>query len=256
MYHHPFKGQFISQSEQEQVIAGRVIPCGYVNATAMCKAGGKRFQNYSRTKQTEVWIAYLSSVTHISVTELMFTIQGGDPGLQGTWVHIDIALDLAQWVSVEMKFWANRVLRLVLEEDFDPNDPEFQNARARAQHHWNSLRRYSKNAFWSLCDTVKAYLESDRASENEVSYLYANCQNAINRGLFGKDAATIRAELGIDKGTLNRDHFNNEALRRLDQIQTLSAKFAAKGQHPRDAIATALTMFDYETIEYSSSDGR
>ena len=42
----------------------------------------------------------------------MKVVQGGD--IQGTWLHEDIALDFAQWLSVDFKLWCNdRIKELI-----------------------------------------------------------------------------------------------------------------------------------------------
>lgn len=72
---------------------------GYVNATAMCKAVGKNFGDYRRLGSTDAFLGELSSVMGIPITELVISIQGGRPELQGTWVHPDVAINLGQWCS-------------------------------------------------------------------------------------------------------------------------------------------------------------
>lgn len=88
----------ISHAIADAVIGQRVSD-GYVNATAMCKASGKQFNDYRRTATTGEFLAELSPVTGIPVTGLVVTIQGGTPELQGTWVHPDVAVNLGQWCS-------------------------------------------------------------------------------------------------------------------------------------------------------------
>ena len=72
---------------------------GYVNATAMCKAVGKQFSAYSRLKGTQDFLKELSAATGIPVAQLIHTVVGGIPDLQGTWVHPDVAIHLGQWLS-------------------------------------------------------------------------------------------------------------------------------------------------------------
>ena len=250
MYNHIFESLAIPQSEQDQFLAGKCIPTGYVNLTLMCKAGKKKLSHYLENKTTNSRIDHLSSVTGIPVTGLVIIIQGGNPDDQGTWGHIKIALDCSQWVSTEMWYWASDVLEKVLHPDFDANDSQFQEAKFQAEKLWGSLRQLSKDAFFQLGDTIKSYLDSGNASQDEKTYLYSSCQNKINRSLFGKDAKTIREELGIGKAKLNRDHFSVESLRRLDHIQQVSARFARQGQHPLTAIDSALSLYAYDLIKY------
>lgn len=75
---------------------------GYINATAMCKASGKRLNDYLRLSATKEFLRELSSVTGIPATGnggLVIVIQGGTPELQGTWVHPQVAVNLGQWCS-------------------------------------------------------------------------------------------------------------------------------------------------------------
>lgn len=72
---------------------------GYINATAMCKASKKLFADYARLSSTKEFLQELSSVMGIPITDLVRTMQGGEPELQGTWVHPDVAINLGQWCS-------------------------------------------------------------------------------------------------------------------------------------------------------------
>ena len=72
---------------------------GYVNATALCKAVNKQFNDYYRLKVTSLFLKELSSETGIPVSGLVQVIKGGEPQIQGTWVHPQVAINLGQWAS-------------------------------------------------------------------------------------------------------------------------------------------------------------
>jgi hypothetical protein len=72
---------------------------GYVNATAMCKASGKLIGDYGRLQSTQAFLKELSLATGLSVAELVIVVKGGEPEMQGTWVHPDVAINLGQWCS-------------------------------------------------------------------------------------------------------------------------------------------------------------
>ena len=74
---------------------------GYINATAMCQAADRRFNDYTRLDGTRAFIQALSAETGIPATELIQVLRGGNPALQGTWVHPQVAIHLAQWLSPE-----------------------------------------------------------------------------------------------------------------------------------------------------------
>lgn len=93
-----FQGGFIDRIAENEIIHQRITD-GYVNATAMCKTSGKLFADYTRLTTTKAFLAELSSVMGIPITELVQSIQGGRPELQGTWVHPQVAINLGQWLS-------------------------------------------------------------------------------------------------------------------------------------------------------------
>jgi hypothetical protein len=55
--------------------------------------------DYTRLSTTSAYLEELSADTGIPVTELLQVVQGGEPHLQGTWVHPQVSTHLAQWLS-------------------------------------------------------------------------------------------------------------------------------------------------------------
>ena len=78
---------------------------GYVNATAVCQANRKRWNDYARLERTEAYIAALAADAGFPVTGLVVSIKGGRPELQGTWIHPRLAVDLARWISPAFAVW-------------------------------------------------------------------------------------------------------------------------------------------------------
>ncbi|MFD0916517.1 KilA-N domain-containing protein [Pseudahrensia aquimaris] len=74
---------------------------GYINATAMCQAADKRWNDYSILAATRSFLAALETETGIPVSGLVVSQRGGDLRFQGTWVHPQVAINLAQWLSGE-----------------------------------------------------------------------------------------------------------------------------------------------------------
>jgi hypothetical protein len=69
---------------------------GYVNATAMCKANGKLWNDYFRLDGTSRYLEALSDSTGIPVVSL-YQSETGRNG--GTYIHPQVAVDLARWIS-------------------------------------------------------------------------------------------------------------------------------------------------------------
>ena len=78
---------------------------GFVNATAMCKACGKRWNHYQENAATQAYIQALAAVAGIPATDLILLRQGGTPSEQGTWIHPRLAIDLARWLSPQFAVW-------------------------------------------------------------------------------------------------------------------------------------------------------
>jgi len=72
---------------------------GMVNATLLCKAADKQFVHYQRNDRVQAFIEAVETDLQKSRTELIIVRQGGDPHLQGTWVHRLIAIDCARWLN-------------------------------------------------------------------------------------------------------------------------------------------------------------
>ena len=95
---------------------------GYIDATAMCKACNKRFYDWDRLGNTIEFLEALSESINTPVrnpvTEqnqgLIEIFQGGNPQEQGTWVHPDVAISLAQWLSpkfaVQVSKWVRELM--------------------------------------------------------------------------------------------------------------------------------------------------
>jgi hypothetical protein len=97
---HTYEGQVVRLRSRD----------GYMNATAMCQAAGKFWADYNRLGTTKDFLTELSSEVGIPITELVQSVTGGNPALQGTWVHPQVAIHLAQWLSPK---FAVRVTRWV-----------------------------------------------------------------------------------------------------------------------------------------------
>jgi hypothetical protein len=72
---------------------------GYINATSMCTAAGKKISHYLENKATMSFLQELAADAGIPASEIVQVIKGGQPELQGTWVHPQVAIHLAQWLS-------------------------------------------------------------------------------------------------------------------------------------------------------------
>jgi hypothetical protein len=78
---------------------------GFVNATAMCRAGGKRWNHYASNARTFEYLQALSGSAGIPADLLVTSIATGPNHLRGTWIHPRLAVDLARWISPSFAVW-------------------------------------------------------------------------------------------------------------------------------------------------------
>ncbi|QNI68319.1 KilA-N domain-containing protein [Synechococcus sp. BMK-MC-1] len=75
---------------------------GYVNATAMCKANGKQWSKYRESDRCQTYLDALAETSEIRMFDLSESRQGQGGG---TWVHPQVAVDLARWISAPFAVW-------------------------------------------------------------------------------------------------------------------------------------------------------
>ena len=91
---------------------------GYINITNLCKAGGKEFKAWNRLDKTKAFLKALSTAVGISTAVLIQLGTGSKFGTTeentGTWVHPQVAINIAQWISpqfdVKVSAWVLEVM--------------------------------------------------------------------------------------------------------------------------------------------------
>ncbi len=120
-----------------------------VNATEMAKPFGKLAKDWLSNKSTKEFLSTLSSVRTIPLTALVEIKQGGNKE-QGTWMHEDVALEFARWLSPAFAIWCNDRIKELLttgSASLQPQLPNFNNP-AEAARAWAD--QYEKNQTLAL----------------------------------------------------------------------------------------------------------
>lgn len=84
-----------------------------VNATEMAKPFGKLAKDWLSNKSTKEFLSTLSAVRTIPLTDLVEIKQGGNSE-QGTWMHEDVAMEFARWLSPAFAIWCNDRIKELL----------------------------------------------------------------------------------------------------------------------------------------------
>jgi KilA-N domain/Meiotically up-regulated gene 113 len=84
----------------------------YVNATQLCQAGGKKFSHWFSLDTTKELINALESDAGIPASQLIETKKGQSSHFnQGSWIHPDLSISLAQWISPHFSIQVSKWIR-------------------------------------------------------------------------------------------------------------------------------------------------
>ena len=83
-----------------------------VNATEMARPFRKRAVDWLNTQSAKDFVNALSEVRKITSADLVSVTKGGLQ--QGTWMHEDVALEFARWLSPAFAIWCNDRIKELL----------------------------------------------------------------------------------------------------------------------------------------------
>lgn len=86
-----------------------------INATEMAQAFNKSVYDWTRQKSAKEFVKALSAVKGIPCSALIQTVRGGnEQDQQGTWMHEDVAIEFARWLSPAFAIWCNDRIKELL----------------------------------------------------------------------------------------------------------------------------------------------
>ncbi len=92
------------------------ITDNYINATQLCKAGNKKFNHWITLDSTKELISVLATDTGITASELVELNKGGNYKNQDSWIHPDLAIQLAQWLSPKFALQVSKWIRTLFSD--------------------------------------------------------------------------------------------------------------------------------------------
>jgi hypothetical protein len=88
---------------------------GYIHATALCKVANKKVNHWLELKETK---ELEKSETGIPVSQLIEVYKGNSGKYsQGTWIHPDLGIQLAQWCSPNFALQVSKWIKELLITD-------------------------------------------------------------------------------------------------------------------------------------------
>lgn len=190
----------------------------------MAKPFGKRPNDYLSLPTTKQLITAVTRKNGNGVDVLVETKRGGEH--QGTWLHEDIALDFAQWLSIDFKLWCNDRLKELLTVGMTAtpdalenilNNPDLIIGLANQVKTLRLEKEDLKLANEQAVQTIQEQAPKVKYVEDVLS-----APNLIPTTLIAKD-------LGMAANGLNKKLEHQKVIRKQSGTWVLTAKYQDKG---------------------------
>jgi len=90
----------------------------YINATQLCQAGGKRFNDWLRLDTTKSLINEAAIEAGIPASQLLDIKKDNSSEFeQDSWIHPDLAIQLAHWISTKFALQVSKWIRTLFTND-------------------------------------------------------------------------------------------------------------------------------------------
>jgi hypothetical protein len=120
----------------------------------------------------------------------------------GTWLHKDLFLEFAGWVSVRFRFDMHQLMKHLIIH----------------AHHVKQDRLATKHLFHPLTDVIKQiYIPAQSA--NSKKFAYTNLANLINKKVIGTTAKKYKLDNNIDPDATTRDTFPDDVLKEIEEAE-------------------------------------
>lgn len=201
-----------------------------INATQMAKPFCKRVQHFLGTEQTKEFMQVLSQSRNLGFDKLVVITKGGRSA--GTWLHEDLAIVFAQWLSPEFYLWCNDRIKELLRFGLTATeemllkaatDPGFVLAM---MEHIKESREKNR-----LLDEKNKELEAQAERNATKVQFYDNLQEVRQRDEAGKiyNVSKIAHELGMSPAGLNRLLVKKGVAVKIDGSWSIASKYKDSG---------------------------
>ena len=160
----------------------------YINATQLCKAGGKNFGLWYSLDGTKELISTLASDIGIPISLLIDSKKGNSTNyIQGTWIHPDLAIQLAQWINpqfaLQVSSWIRELfsngnvsinLKILKEKENIIKDSQ---RRIKLLENL-TLKKHKRTKY---PDSNVVYILKDPENKNDRKYVIGSAKDLTNR---------------------------------------------------------------------------
>lgn len=125
----------------------------------MCKAAGKEWANYNQNATTKAFLIALQGALGIPRDHIIQSIGAGPNEARGTWVHPQVAVHLAQWLSAD---FAVKVSKWIVEwmSGRHPSDRVWRQLKDRVSLNYDNVPVGYFNVFREIADLFASMISN------------------------------------------------------------------------------------------------
>ncbi len=209
----------------------------YVNATKLCKDGGKEWKAYRQNANSQAFIAELEGSVRKLTHPLIDQILNGPNQSRGTFVHPHIAINLAQWISPK---FAVAVSELVTR--YSKGDITTEESRHFAQTLASSSTPVTTEG---TEDTTSAIHESTINTQHMIESLQKDISHSSELFEAKLQLQAAQAEVTLQAANARSDRLGDKAIADLQQAQ-----FALERAQFEASIQNATSKLEIQDLKF------
>lgn len=231
---------------------------GFINGTAMCTAHGKDISDWLKTEDTWELVNALaddigvipksrksgnSNYTRVSAVfpSLVIVKRGSPENGGGTWLHPDLAMQLAQWCNKRFAIQVSRWIREWLTVGYIPVDSDAEQEYVQWQQRYDIRIELKDVLRPELMNSVVRWAQSNGSSPR---FLCSQVHDAMNERIQGAKSQQIRVLGGLPMADLIRDYFDASPLMDYAAINKLAKNaIEDRGIEPLAAVHEACDFY-------------
>lgn len=196
-----------------------------INATEMAKPFIKKRPNdYLNLTSTKEYISSITRNNGIEINGLINTVRGGNKS--GTWMHEDIALDFAQWLSVDFKIWCNNKIKELLKHGFTATEIKLDEIVANP----DLLIKLAQTLKQERAEKLKLQEQNQLQDQQlKISAPKVKYHDDVLSSVSTYTTSQIAKELGMSATALNKTLKSNKIQYKQNNTWLLYAKHQDKG---------------------------
>ena len=169
-----------------------------VNATQMAKPFGKRPVDWLQNSQTSDYLSELSKVRKSTLADLVRVTKGGNN--PGTWMHEDVALEFARWLSPAFAIWCNDRIKELLQYGITATETTIESIIADPDNGIRLLTALKHEREQRQLAESKAALLEEVTREQAPKVQFANAITGSRTNILVRDLAKLIQQNGYDIG--------------------------------------------------------